>query len=144
PRPLEDDLAAATARTAFTMTLLGAASGIALLLGLVGIYGVMSYIVSQRTRESGVRMALGATESGVRGMVVRQGLALAAIGAVLGLAAAAALSSVLESVLFGVSATDPLTSGSVAVALVVVSVLATWIPAARAARVEPSSALRAE
>lgn len=77
-------------------------------------------------------------------MVVRQGLALAAIGAVLGLAAAAALSSVLESVLFGVSATDPLTYGSVAVALVVVSVLATWIPAARAARVEPSSALRAE
>lgn len=144
PRTLEDIVAEATSRTSFTMALLGAASGIALLLGLVGIYGVVSYIVSQRTREIGVRLALGATAPAVRGMVVRHGLVLAGVGALTGLVAAAALSRVISSLLYGVSPTDPLTYGAVAAALVVVSLAATWIPAARAAGVDPAKALRAE
>lgn len=144
PRTMEDVVAAATARTSFTMTLLGAASGIALLLGLVGIYGVISYVVSQRTREIGVRMALGATAPSVRALVVRQGLLLSAGGVGIGLIAAGALSRLMSSLLFGVSATDPLTYGSVAAALLVVSLAASWIPATRAAAVDPSRALRAE
>ena len=144
PRTMEDVVDDATARTSFTMALLGSASGIALLLGLVGIYGVISYVVSQRTREIGVRMALGATAPSVRGMIVRHGLVLAGAGAVAGLLAARALSSVLGSLLYGVSPTDPLTYAAVAGALVVVSVVATWIPAARAAGVDPARALRAD
>jgi putative ABC transport system permease protein len=144
PRPLSDVLGAATARVSFTMTLLAVASGIALLLGIVGIYGVITYIVTQRTREIGVRMALGATAGGVRGMVVRQGLALAAAGVVIGLLAAVALSSVIGSLLFGVSATDPLTYAAVAAALLTVATAASWLPATRAAAVSPSTALRAE
>jgi len=144
PRTMEDVVGAATSRTSFTMALLGSASGVALLLGLIGIYGVISYVVSQRTREIGVRMALGATAPSVRSMVVRQGLALAGGGIVLGLAVAGALSSVMASLLYGVSPTDPITYGSVAVALVVVSFTASWIPATRAAGVDPSRALRAD
>jgi predicted permease len=144
PRTMDDVLAAATSRTSFTMALLGAASGVALLLGLVGIYGVISYVVSQRTREIGVRMALGATAPSVRSMVVRQGLMLAAGGVVVGLLAATVLSSVMASLLYGVSPTDPLTYGAVALALVLVSLTASWIPAARAAGVDPASALRSE
>lgn len=131
-------------RTSFTMVLLGAASGIALVLGLVGIYGVISYVVAQRTREIGVRMALGATAPSVRRMVVRQGMALATAGVGLGLIAAVALSSVMASLLYGVSATDPLTYGSVALVLVVVSLTASWIPARKASSVDPSRALRSE
>ena len=126
------------------MALLGAASGVALLLGLVGIYGVISYVVSQRTREIGVRMALGATAPSVRSMVVKQGMALAGGGVALGVVVAVALSSVMSSILYGVSATDPLTYASVAVTLVAVSLLASWIPASRAAGVDPSRALRSE
>ena len=143
PRTMRAVVGAATSRTSFTMALFGTASGVALLLGLIGIYGVISYIVSQRTREIGVRMALGATAPSVRSMVVRQGLALAGGGVVLGLAVAGALSSVMASLLYGVSPTDPITYGSVAVALVVVSFTASWIPATRAAGVDPSRALRA-
>jgi predicted permease len=142
PRTMEDVMSRAMAGTSFTMTMLGAASGIALLLGLVGIYGVISYVVSQRTREIGLRMALGATGSSVRGMVVRQGLALSGAGVVLGLLGAGLLSSVMASLLFGVSALDPLTYGSVSVALVVVALMASWLPARRAAGVDPSRALR--
>jgi len=144
PRTMERVMSEATSRTSFTMALLGAASGIALLLGLVGIYGVISYIVSQRTREIGVRMALGATAPSVRTMVVRQGLVLAGGGVLLGLVAASALSRLLATLLYGVSATDPLTYGAVAAALLVVSLTASWIPARRAAGVNPSSALRSE
>lgn len=144
PRTMTAVLQGATARTSFTMSLLGAASGIALLLGLVGIYGVVSYVVSQRTREIGVRMALGATAPAVRGMVVRQGLAVAGVGVVVGLVAAAGLSRVMTALLFGVSATDPVTYAGVGVALVVVAALASWLPARRAAGVDPSTALRAE
>lgn len=144
PRSMEDLVTSATARTSFTMSLLGAASGVALLLGLIGIYGVISYVVSQRTREIGVRMALGATAPSVRQMVIRQGLRLAVVGVAIGLFAAGMLSRLMTSLLFGISALDPLTYGSVAVALVAVSLTASWIPAARAAGVDPSSSLRAE
>lgn len=144
PRTMDDLMSAATARTSFTMSLLGAASGIALLLGLVGIYGVISYIVSQRTREIGVRLALGATAPSVRGMIVRQGFVLTAGGVCIGLVVAAGLSRVMASLLYGVSATDPLTYGLVAVSLVIVSLSASWIPARRAAGVDPSRALRSE
>lgn len=134
----------ATARTSFTMALLGVASGTALLLGLVGIYGVISYVVSQRTREIGVRIALGASGSAVRGMVVRQGLTLASLGVAIGVAAALGLSSFMASLLYGVSATDPVTYVVLALALVGTATLASWVPAHRAARVDPSRALRAD
>ncbi len=142
PRTMEQVFRVATSRTSFTMAMLGAASGIALLLGLIGIYGVVSYVVSQRTREIGVRMALGATAPSVRGMVVRQGLALAVGGIAVGLLAAGFLSSVMSSLLFGVNALDPLTYGAVAGTLVCVAAFASWIPARRAAGVDPSRALR--
>ena len=144
PRAMTAVLDGATARTSFTMALLGAASGIALLLGLVGIYGVISYMVSQRTREIGVRMALGATAPSVRGMVVRQGLVLAAGGVGVGLVAAGLLSRLMASLLFGVSATDPVTYGAVGSALVGVALMASWLPARRAAAVDPSRALRSD
>jgi predicted permease len=142
PRTMQDVLDRALAPTSFTMTMLGAASGIALLLGLVGIYGVISYVVSQRTREIGVRMAMGATGPSVRGMVVRLGVVLAGAGVVLGLLVAGGMSRVMSSLLFGVSPLDPLTFGAVAVALMAVAALASWIPAQRAAGVDPSRALR--
>jgi predicted permease len=144
PRTMETVLADSMGGTAFTMVMLGAASAIALLLGMVGIYGVISYIVSQRTREIGVRLALGASGATVRTMVVRQGFLLAAIGVGLGLVAAVALSSVMSSLLFGVRPTDPLTYATVALALTLVSVLASWVPAHRAASVHPAVALRTE
>jgi predicted permease len=142
PRTMMDVFDAATARTSFTMTMLGTASLVALVLGLVGIYGVVSYVVSQRTREIGVRLALGASGREVRGMVVRQGIALAGVGVGVGLVAAAGLSRVMASLLFGVSAADPLTYGAVALTLGSVAVLASWLPAVRAAAVDPAIALR--
>jgi predicted permease len=144
PRTMDDIVAEATSRTSFTMAVLGAAAWIALLLGLVGTYGVVSYVVSQRTREIGVRLALGATAPAVRGMVIRHGLALAGVGALTGLVVAVALSRVISSLLYDVSPTDPLTYGAVASVLVLVSLAATWIPAARAAGVDPARALRSE
>lgn len=144
PRTMDDVFRASTARTSFTMGMLGAASGIALLLGLVGIYGVISYVVSQRTREIGIRMALGATAPSVRSMVVRQGLTLAVAGVGLGLLASLGMSRVMETVLFGVAAIDPLTYGAVALALFVVAAVASWLPAMRAASVDPSGALRSD
>jgi predicted permease len=140
----ENVLQGATARTSFTASMLGAASGIALLLGLVGIYGVISYVVSQRTREIGVRMALGASRGTVRGMVVRQGLMLSGAGVILGLIAAAPLSRLMRSLLYGVRPVDPVTYLAVGVSLIAVAVLASLIPAIRAAAVDPGSALRIE
>ena len=141
---MEDVFRNATSRTSFAMAMLGAASGIALLLGLVGIYGVISYMVAQRGKEIGVRMAMGATGPSIRGMVVRQGLGLTVVGVVLGLVAAGLLSSVLSSILFGVAALDPLTYGAVGVGMILTAVLASWIPARRAAAMDPSRALREE
>ena len=143
-RTMAQVLSESTARASFTATVLSAASLVALLLGMVGIYGVVSNLVNQRTREIGVRMALGAPASNVRRMVVRQGVGLALVGAVVGLAGALLLSSVLASLLFEVTPTDPVTYGAVIVVLVGVAWLACWVPATRAARVHPSQALRAE
>jgi ABC-type antimicrobial peptide transport system permease subunit len=126
------------------MAMLGSSALIALLLGLVGIYGVVSYLVSLRKREIGVRMALGATGSSVRRMVVLQGLKLGAIGTAAGLTAAGAMSSIMTSLLFGVRAFDPVTYGIVASALLAVAALAAWLPATRAARVDPGQTLREE
>jgi putative ABC transport system permease protein len=116
----------------------------ALLLAAVGLYGVMSYLVTQSTRDIGVRVALGARPGDIVGMVVRQGLQLSAVGIVAGLAAAAALTRVMSSLLFGVSATDIATFSAVPLLLAAVALAATAIPALRATRVDPIVALRDE
>jgi len=115
---------------------------LALVLAAIGLYGVMSYSVSQRTREIGIRMALGAAQPTVRAMVVRQGLWLAAGGVVVGLAFAFALARQVTNLLFGVSGADPLTFIGVAVLLLVVALASTLLPAVRASRVDPVEALR--
>ena len=126
----------------FGTSLLAVFGVLALVLASVGLYGVMSYGVSQRTREIGIRMALGASETDVRGMVVRQGLALAAGGVVLGLLAALGLARLVSSLLFGITGADPVTFGAVAMLLLAVALLATYIPARKASRVDPVDALR--
>lgn len=132
------------ARTSFTMVLLGIAALVALLLGTVGIYGVISYVVTQQTRDMGIRLALGAEESRVAGMVLRQGGLLAATGIAIGLTGAFGLTRLMEALLFGVSTTDPATFVAVPLILGGVALLASWIPARRAARTDPVEALRAE
>jgi predicted lysophospholipase L1 biosynthesis ABC-type transport system permease subunit len=134
----------AMARTTFTLIMIGAAAGVALLLGAIGIYGVISYMVSLRTREIGVRMALGARADQVRRMVVRQGLVLAAIGAAIGLVGALGMSRLISSLLYGIAPYDPVTLGSVTLGLLVVAAVASWLPAMRAARIDPIEALRSE
>jgi len=128
----------------FYATLLGGFALLALFLAVVGIYGVISYSVSQRTRELGIRLALGTTARKVLTLVLRQGLALVAGGIVLGLAASFALTRVLASLLYGVGTLDPLTLASVCVVLAAAAVLACWLPARRAARVDPIIAMKAE
>jgi ABC-type antimicrobial peptide transport system permease subunit len=132
------------ARTSFTLVMLCVAGSMALLLGIVGIYGVISYSVSQRTREIGIRMALGAQRQDVLRLVLGQGARIAFFGVAIGLAAAAALARLLSSLLFSVSASDPLTFAAVAVLLIAVALLACYIPARRALRVDPIIALRYE
>ncbi len=143
-RTMEEFQSASVAQPRFTALLLAGFALLAMLLALVGVYGVMSYTVSQRTREIGVRIALGADRQDVVWMVVRHGVSLAGIGIVIGLIGAAAGTRLLERLLFGVSATDPMTFVTAAAALGVASVLATCIPALRAARVAPSTALRSD
>ena len=116
----------------------------ALTLGLIGIYGVISYAVSQRTREIGIRLALGAEPGALRRLFVCHGLALAGIGTVIGLALAAGLTRLMESVLFGISPVDALTYTAVPLVLVAATVLARYLPARRAAAVDPFKTLRAE
>jgi putative ABC transport system permease protein len=124
------------------MLLLTIFAAIALLLAAIGIYGLMSYSVEQRTQEIGVRMALGAGKPDLLRMILRQGLQLAAAGVLLGLAIAYGLTRVLASLLFGVQAADPFTFGGVAMILLLIALAATWYPARRAAAVEPVEALR--
>jgi predicted permease len=143
-RTMDEVLAASLAATAFTTSLLGIAAVVALLLGVIGLYGVISYVVGQRTQEIGVRMALGARPGDVRGMVLRDGLGVTLAGVGLGLIGAAAASRLLATLLFGVSARDPVTFAGVALLLTGVSLFATWLPARRAAAVDPLVALRSE
>jgi putative ABC transport system permease protein len=143
-RTMEDVLSWSLARRQFNMLLLSVFAGLALLLSLIGIYGVISYSVQQRTHEIGIRIALGAQARDVLWLIIRQGLALALIGVTLGLVAAVALTRLMKTLLFGVSATDPLTFTMIAVLLTFVALLACWIPARRAAKVDPIRALRFE
>jgi putative ABC transport system permease protein len=143
-RTLQDVYDASLARTSFTLVMLAIAGGMALLLGIAGIYGVISYSVSQRTREIGIRIALGARSAEVTRMFVRHGLVLAAIGIACGLAAALLLMRLMSSLLFDVSPIDPLTYAAVAVSLVAATVVASYVPALRATSIDPAEALRAE
>jgi putative ABC transport system permease protein len=128
----------------FYVLLIGTFATLAVVLAVVGIYGVITYTVQQRTKEIGIRIALGATREQVVGMVVRRGLTLAGVGVALGSAGAYAVSRVLASLLFGVSARDPWIFAGVSVLLASVAVAASWLPARRAARVDPMAAMRAE
>ena len=132
------------ARTSFTLVMLAVAGGMALLLGVVGIYSVIAYSVSQRTREIGIRMALGAQQQAVTKLFVRQGLMLTVIGVVLGLGSAFGVMRLMSSLLFNVNAADPLTYGTVSIGLLVIAFLACYLPSRRAANVDPVQALRAE
>jgi len=144
PRSLEQIYNESMAQTSFVLVILGIAASVTLLLGLVGIYGVIAYIVAQRRREVGIRMALGAQSDTVQRIFVARGLALTGAGLVVGLIAAAVLMRLLSSQLFGVNPFDPITYAVVVVGLGVVALLATWLPARSATRIDPMSALRAE
>jgi putative ABC transport system permease protein len=139
---MDDVVSRAVSRQRFSMLLLAIFAGLALVLAAVGIYGVMSYSVAQQTRDIGIRMALGAQRSDVLKMTVMQGLRLVAIGLVIGMAAAFVLTRVMASLLFGISATDPVTFLTIALLLLAVAALASYIPALRATRVDPMIALR--
>jgi len=137
-------VAEAVARQRFSMVLLGVFAALALVLASVGIYGVMSYSVAQRTREIGIRIALGARRGDVLQMTIKQGLKLVGTGMILGLAAAFLLTRVLQTLLFGISATDPITFFGISLVLLAVAILASYIPALRATKVDPLVALRAQ
>jgi predicted permease len=143
-RSMEQVVGNSTARNDFYMTLLSIFAGVALLLAAIGVYGLMAYSVQQRTQEIGVRMALGASPQQVRRMVVFQGMLLALIGVILGAGSALALTRLMRSLLFGVKPWDPATIVLVAVLLSAVSLVATYLPARRASRVDPMVALRYE
>ena len=132
------------ARTSFTLVMLSIAAGVALVLGAVGLYGVMSYTVAQRTREFGVRMALGAQATDVGGLVLRHATLLVGIGLALGLGAAFALTRLMSALLYGVAASDMMTFGTVAILLALVAIVASMVPVLRASRVDPLDALRVE
>jgi predicted lysophospholipase L1 biosynthesis ABC-type transport system permease subunit len=132
------------ARTSFTLLMLGVAGAMALLLGTVGIYGVIAYSVSQRTREIGIRMALGAQRQELTSMFVRHGLALTGVGVAFGLVAALLSMRFLSSLLFGVKPVDLVTYGAVSAGLAVTAVLASYLPSRRAATIDPVEALRGE
>jgi len=144
PRTLDTIYRASMAETSFALVIMGIAGGVTLLLGLVGLYGVIAYIVAQRRREVGIRMALGAAGGDVQRMFVMRGLQLAAIGLVVGTVAALAGSRFIASLLFGVSPFDPITYAGVVLALGLVAIVATWLPARQASLVDPAIALRAD
>jgi hypothetical protein len=141
-RPLIQVVANASARRSVTFLLLACATGVALLLGTIGLYAVMSYVVTLRTREIGLRLALGAQPSELVRSVCQQGLAVAVIGVGVGLAGALALTRLLAALVFEVSTTDPLVLAGSAIGLLLVAAVATWLPARRAASIDPSLALR--
>jgi putative ABC transport system permease protein len=131
-----------TARRRFATTLLSSFAALALVLGTIGMYGVLSYAVAQRRREIGIRIALGAKPGEVMGAVLRQALTLTVLGVVIGAAAALALTRLLDALLYEVSPTDPLTYVAVALLLTAVAALAAWMPARRATRIDPLAVLR--
>jgi predicted permease len=141
-RTLLDVVSAASARARVTLLLLAIASAVALILGAVGIYGVMAYGVSLRQREIGVRLALGARPADVSRMIARNGAGLAAVGVAIGVVCALGVTRFLRGLLYDVSPTDPMILGATCALLFVVALLASWIPARRAAAVDPSQALR--
>ena len=143
-RTLDQIVAKSISQPRFYMTLLGIFAAVALVLAAIGIFGVLSYAVAQRTREIGIRMALGAREGSVVRMVVRQAMTLVLTGVLVGTVAALFLSRTMTKMLFSVQPTDPVTFGSVALVLVGVALLACYVPARRATRVDPMAALRAE
>ena len=143
-RTLEETLDRASAQMAFTMVLLAIAASVTLALGVIGIYGVMSYVVSQRTGEIGIRMALGAEPRSVGAMIVRQGATVALGGAVVGLGVALAGGRAIESLLYGVGPRDPGVIATTTLILMSVALFACWIPARRAARLSPLDALRTD
>jgi predicted permease len=141
---LDEIQADSMAQTSFAMVMLAIAASVALLLGVVGIYGVISYIAAQRTRETGIRMALGAQTREVRRLFLRRGLMLTLTGIALGIGMALALTRVMSALLFGVSPADPLTYVAVSAGLTTVALLATYLPARRASRIDPVIALRSD
>lgn len=143
-RTLEEVYRGSMARSSFTLVMLAIAGGMALLLGIVGIYGVISYSVSQRTREMGIRIALGAQQNVLTAMVVRHGVLLAGIGVAMGLVAAAAVTRIMSSMLFEIRPVDPVTYGAVSIGLLAAAAAASYLPAHRASAVNPVDALRVE
>ena len=143
-RAFPELMASSVARTTFTIVLIGIAAGTALLLGIIGLYGVISYSVSQRSKELGMRMALGAPALTVKKMVLRQGLLLSLAGIALGLGLAFGLTRLMSALLYGVDPVDPLTFCVVPMGLMIVVLLASYVPARRAAKVDPMQALRQE
>jgi len=141
-RTMDDLVSGSIARPQFTMLIIATIAVVALLLAGIGVYGVISYAVTQRTREIGIRVALGATPGDLIAMVVRQGLGPVAAGVLIGIGGAIALTRLIESLLFGVSPTDPLTYAGVAAGLILVAIMASYLPARRAVRIEPMEALR--
>jgi putative ABC transport system permease protein len=143
-RTMDDAVSASLSPQRFTMLLLAAFAGTALLLAAAGLYGVMAYLVTRRTREIGVRMALGAVAGDVLRLVIGQGMWTTIVGMAIGIGGSLVLTRTMQSLLFGVSAMDPLTLVGVAALLAAVSFLACWIPARRATKIDPLIALRYE
>ena len=143
-RTMEQRLSESLAPRRFSMLLLAVFAGIALALAAIGVYGVMAYLVNQGTRELGIRIALGASERQILSLVVRQGMSLAFTGVTIGLAAAFVLTRLMQNLLFGVEATDPITFAGISVLLAAIALLASYIPAQRAARIDPLNSLRSE
>jgi len=144
PRTMREVYDRSLARTSFTLVMLAMAASMALLLGIIGIYGVIAYAVSQRRRELGIRAALGAQRRELSGMFVRRSLVLSGIGVAIGLVAAATLTRLMSTLLYGITPLDPVTYVAVPLVLMTATVMASYVPARRAARVDPVEALRAE
>jgi len=144
PATMQDIYGRSMARTSFTLTMLAIAGTMALLLGIIGIYGVISYAVSQRTREIGIRLALGSQKSELKWMFVRSALVLTVTGVAIGVVIAAALTQSMKSLLFGISPLDPLTYVVVPMVLCASAAIASYLPARRAAGVNPVEALRVD
>ena len=144
PRTMEDVYERSLERTSFTLVMLGIAASMALLLGVVGVYGVISYAVSQRRREIGIRAALGARQADLKRMFVRHALVLGAVGAAIGLLAAAGLTRLMSTLLYGVTPFDPITYAAVPVILIAATVLASYLPARRVVAIDPVEALKSE